>query len=113
MKLDSSDKPGAEKLCRGFRAAITPADNAAAENELSKQISKDMFAEMNIIGQFNLGFIITQLGEDLFIIDQHAADEKYNFETLQRDVIMETQRLLMPQALELTAVNEMVLTGKP
>uniref|UniRef100_A0A131YTK6 DNA mismatch repair protein PMS2 n=1 Tax=Rhipicephalus appendiculatus TaxID=34631 RepID=A0A131YTK6_RHIAP len=110
IKLDSSDKPGAEKLCRGFRAAITPADNAAAENELSKQISKDMFAEMNIIGQFNLGFIITQLGEDLFIIDQHAADEKYNFETLQRDVVMETQRLLMPQALELTAVNEMVLT---
>lgn len=110
MKLDSSDKPGAEKLYRGFRAAITPADNAAAENELSKQISKDMFAEMKIIGQFNLGFIITQLGEDLFIIDQHAADEKYNFEMLQRDVVMETQRLLMPQALELTAVNEMVLT---
>lgn len=109
-KLDSSDKPAAEKLCRGFRAAITPADNAAAENELSKQISKDMFAEMKIIGQFNLGFIITQLGEDLFIVDQHAADEKYNFETLQRDVVMETQRLLMPQALELTAVNEMVLT---
>lgn len=110
MKLDSSDKPGEEKLHRGFRAAITPADNVAAENELSKQISKDMFAEMKIIGQFNLGFIITQLGEDLFIVDQHAADEKYNFETLQRDVTMETQRLLMPQALELTAVNEMVLT---
>ncbi|KAH7931488.1 hypothetical protein HPB49_025701 [Dermacentor silvarum] len=60
--------------------------------------------------QFNLGFIIAQLGEDLFIVDQHAADEKYNFEMLQRDVVMETQRLLMPQALELTAVNEMVLT---
>ncbi|XP_075557192.1 mismatch repair endonuclease PMS2 isoform X3 [Dermacentor variabilis] len=103
-------KPAVEKLSRGFRAAITPSDNAAAENELSRQISKDMFEEMKIIGQFNLGFIITQLGEDLFIVDQHAADEKYNFEMLQRDVVMETQRLLMPQVLELTAVNEMVLT---
>lgn len=53
---------------------------------------------------------MAQLGEDLFIVDQHAADEKYNFETLQRDVVMETQRLLAPQTLELTAVNEMVLT---
>ncbi|XP_065308717.1 mismatch repair endonuclease PMS2 isoform X1 [Dermacentor albipictus] len=110
VNWDSSDKPAVEKLSRGFRAAITPSDNAAAENELSRQISKDMFEEMKIIGQFNLGFIITQLGEDLFIVDQHAADEKYNFEMLQRDVVMETQRLLMPQVLELTAVNEMVLT---
>ncbi|XP_077526421.1 mismatch repair endonuclease PMS2 [Haemaphysalis longicornis] len=104
------EKTPSEKLCRGFRATITPGDNAAAETELSRQISKDMFAEMKIVGQFNLGFIVAQLGEDLFIVDQHAADEKYNFETLQRDVVMETQRLLAPQTLELTAVNEMVLT---
>ena len=38
---------------------------------------------MTILGQFNLGFIVTKLGDDLFIIDQHATDEKYNFETLQ------------------------------
>jgi len=53
---------------------------------------------MEMVGQFNHGFIIARLkgkkkavdeGEevirvdDLFIIDQHAADEKYNFETLQ------------------------------
>lgn len=104
------EKTPSEKLCRGFRATITPGDNAAAETELSRQISKDMFAEMKIVGQFNLGFIVAQLGEDLFIVDQHAADEKYNFETLQRDVVMETQRLLAPQTLELTAINEMVLT---
>lgn len=35
-----------------------------------------------IVGQFNLGFIVARLGPDLFIIDQHAADEKYNFERL-------------------------------
>lgn len=37
---------------------------------------------MQVIGQFNLGFIVCRLGEDLYIIDQHAADEKYNFERL-------------------------------
>lgn len=44
--------------------------------------------------QFNLGFIITRLGDDLFIIDQHATDEKYNFEQLQKETVLETQQLL-------------------
>jgi len=33
--------------------------------------------------QFNLGFIIARIGADVFILDQHASDEKYNFERLQ------------------------------
>ena len=44
--------------------------------------------------QFNLGFIIARLNDDLFIIDQHATDEKYNFETLQRDTVMQGQKLI-------------------
>lgn len=50
---------------------------------------------MKIIGQFNLGFIIARLGNDLFIIDQHASDEKYNFETLQRTTSLKSQKLVM------------------
>lgn len=53
-----------------------------------------MFAEMEVIGQFNLGFIITRLGADIFIVDQHATDEKYNFETLQQHTVLQGQRLL-------------------
>ncbi|XP_042235701.1 mismatch repair endonuclease PMS2-like isoform X2 [Homarus americanus] len=94
---------------RKFRATISPTENSAAEDELRKQISKDMFAEMEILGQFNLGFIIGRLGSDLFIIDQHATDEKYNFETLQQTCILQNQRLIIPQTLELTAVNESIL----
>ncbi|GFV00701.1 mismatch repair endonuclease PMS2 [Trichonephila clavipes] len=59
--------------------------------------------------QFNLGFIITRLNEDLFIIDQHATDEKYNFEQLQKETVLETQLLLQPQDLNLTAVTETIL----
>ena len=39
---------------------------------------------MRILGQFNTGFIITALGTDLFILDQHACDEKVQFERLQK-----------------------------
>lgn len=50
---------------------------------------------MEIVGQFNLGFIITKLGRDLFIVDQHATDEKYNFETLQAQTTLKNQKLVM------------------
>lgn len=50
---------------------------------------------MQIIGQFNQGFIITRLDSDLFIIDQHASDEKYNFETLQQNTVLKNQKLIM------------------
>ncbi|NXF44454.1 PMS2 endonuclease, partial [Oceanites oceanicus] len=94
---------------RRFKAKISPGENKIAEDELRKEISKEMFAKMEIIGQFNLGFIIAKLNSDLFIIDQHATDEKYNFEMLQQHTVLQGQKLIVPQNLNLTAVNETVL----
>ncbi|XP_067225079.1 mismatch repair endonuclease PMS2 [Chanodichthys erythropterus] len=94
---------------RRFRAKINPGENQSAEDELKKEISKDMFKDMEIIGQFNLGFIITKLKSDLFIIDQHATDEKYNFEMLQQNTVLKGQRLIVPQNLHLPAISETVL----
>ena len=54
---------------------------------------------MRIVGQFNLGFIIAVREreedeiEDVFIIDQHASDEKFNFERLQAETVMQVQAL--------------------
>uniref|UniRef100_A0A8C4VD01 Mismatch repair endonuclease PMS2 n=1 Tax=Falco tinnunculus TaxID=100819 RepID=A0A8C4VD01_FALTI len=94
---------------RRFKAKISPGENKVAEDELRKEISKEMFSKMEIIGQFNLGFIIAKLNSDLFIIDQHATDEKYNFEMLQQHTVLQGQKLIVPQNLNLTAVNETVL----
>lgn len=52
------------------------------------------FLQMDIIGQFNVGFIITKLESDLFIVDQHASDEKFNFETLQKNTVIQIQKLV-------------------
>lgn len=89
-------------------AGVSAKSEAEAEKALSRVISKDDFREggMSVVGQFNLGFIIARLDkgkddrngqdttDDLFIIDQHAADEKYNFETLQQTTKIQSQRLL-------------------
>lgn len=49
---------------------------------------------MRVVGQFNLGFMICLLGSDLFILDQHACDEKYNFEVLQETTTIHQQPLV-------------------
>ncbi|KAH9819432.1 hypothetical protein DFH28DRAFT_956022 [Melampsora americana] len=81
---------------------------AEAEAALSRTVHKSDFASMKIIGQFNLGFIIVGLGEeDVLIVDQHASDEKYNFERLQRETKLSGQRLLTPRILDLPAAEEL------
>lgn len=85
-----------------------------AEATLSRVVRKEDFERMEVIGQFNLGFIIVRrrvvdvkgkgkqsggdgsdiVQDDLFIVDQHASDEKYNFERLQEITIIQSQRLI-------------------
>lgn len=83
------------------------------EERLSLTVSKTDFAEMRIIGQFNLGFILAVRPgvshDELFIIDQHASDEKFNFERLQAETVVQNQRLVRPQCLDLTAVEEEIV----
>ncbi|OWM63536.1 DNA mismatch repair protein PMS1 [Punica granatum] len=81
---------------------------AAATTELERLFDKKDFGQMKVIGQFNLGFIIGKLDEDLFIVDQHAADEKYNFERLSQSTILNQQPLLRPLRLELSPEEEVV-----
>ncbi|AQZ14277.1 PMS1 (YNL082W) [Zygosaccharomyces parabailii] len=83
------------------------------ENYLTLTVKKADFEKMQIVGQFNLGFIICtrRTGEnyDLFIVDQHASDEKYNFETLQKNMAFKSQRLLAPLLVDLSAIDELIV----
>ena len=97
--------------------------NTDEELRLSLTVSKADFARMRIVGQFNLGFILAVrpavLGTDghnkdeLFIIDQHASDEKFNFERLQAETTVGNQRMVRPVTLDLTAVEEEVVLENP
>ncbi|KAL6708109.1 ATP-binding mismatch repair protein [Coniothyrium glycines] len=104
-----------------LHAGLDQPDNTQTEQEdpeerLSLTVTKPDFILMRIIGQFNLGFIIavrpptlTSPNSDLFIIDQHASDEKYNFERLSATTTLVSQRLVHPHPLELTAVEEEII----
>ena len=74
-----------------------------------RRLSKNDFLKMSIIGQFNLGFVIAKHQNDLYIMDQHACDEKFNFERLQRDTVVHQQPLIAPLPFEATASEELTI----
>ncbi|KAL3074658.1 hypothetical protein niasHT_033685 [Heterodera trifolii] len=78
---------------------------ASVEQRLSMMLNKADFARMRLIGQFNNAFLIVRLRSDVFIIDQHAADEKYNFERLLAHNVIKSQTLIRPKRLRLGNVN--------
>ncbi|POR36633.1 DNA mismatch repair protein pms1 [Tolypocladium paradoxum] len=93
-----------------------------AESKLPLIMSRSDFSRMRVVGQFNMGFVIAvrpavpEAGEsrgakhdELFIIDQHASDEKYNFERLQNTTTVQSQRLVHPRRLQLTALEEEIV----
>lgn len=76
-------------------------------------VSKSDFEQMQVIGQFNLGFILVRSKDDnMFIIDQHASNEKYNFELLSNKYHAPSQLLVLPLTVQLTAVDEILVKEK-
>ena len=78
-------------------------------DELSRIFDKQDFKRMRVIGQFNLGFIVCRLGSDIFIVDQHASDERKNFERLQRETVLNRQPVLRLLPLPISATEEITL----
>lgn len=83
------------------------------EELLTLTVTKDDFLKMKIIGQFNLGFILCtrklETGYDMFIIDQHASDEKYNFEQLYKKTVIKVQPLIRPIPIELNPLDKILI----
>lgn len=82
--VQAAEAHGAGRATDGDAAeqAEQPVEDAAAQ-ELEGVFRKSDFLRMRVHGQFNKGFIIASVGRELFIVDQHAADEKRNFERLR------------------------------
>jgi len=112
--LEASLKASSDPISQTQPTALP--DDPSPEEGLSLIVLKEDFARMNIVGQFNLGFILairpsrcSTTTDELFIIDQHASDEKSNFERLQSTTIVQNQRLVHPYPLDLTAIEEEII----
>jgi DNA mismatch repair ATPase MutL len=82
-----------------------PGKNETGKEKIS--LSKGDFSNMTILGQFNLGFILALDSRcNLWILDQHACDERANFEHLMATTVMHNQQLIAPMPLELDPSEE-------
>ena len=77
------------------------------EDDHALFLEKTEFGKMKVIGQYNCGFILAKSilpngNCNIFIIDQHASDERYRFEALEKGLQFTTQSLLHPIELHLS-----------
>lgn len=89
-----------------FSFSIDPKFNVVAEQELKCNLNKTSFEDMQVLGQFNRGFILTRLDKHVFIIDQHATDERANYEEqLDKSPLVE-QKMVHPKPLYFNSIQE-------
>ena len=73
------------------------------------------FSSMTVLGQILGCYLVCASAQGLSLIDQHAAHERVVFEKLRRQLsagVVETQSLLIPQTLQLSAGELLLLERK-
>lgn len=78
-----------------------------SQENLVKQVEKvnESFPELSVIGQFHNCYILASGEKGLYVIDQHAAQEKYHYEQLKKNIFAHDpvmQQLLIPETIKLT-----------
>jgi len=82
-------------------ASARPAETAPEKRQAPLWETR-RFSDLTVIGQFQGTYILCQEGDDLILIDQHAAHERVVYEHLARGADrIEVQQLLMPETVEL------------
>jgi len=106
LKRHTLPKSSSENVNGSEHQEISFETDLSANNK-TVSLAKEEFVEMRIIGQFNLGFILAMCKNNhLWILDQHACDEKYNFEKMFAETKVHEQQLIKPLPLELSPSEE-------
>lgn len=82
---------------------VLPDTSEADKESVSAQPAKETLPQLRIIGQFHRSYILAEGEAGLYIIDQHAAQERYHFEQIRAAILAgkkDTQSLLLPLQIE-------------
>ncbi len=94
---DISDSPR-------HRTIVSPAFSEPPKVEgKAEKVPPGLFSSLAVIGQYRRSYLLCQDGDDLLLIDQHAAHERIGFERLRnqyRKGGVESQALLFPVTVE-------------
>ncbi len=113
--------PGREQNVKAPPAAYVPTDTPAdspAPFSASRPTDQPQLWEapqtvpLNPIGQFGDSYILCESGENLILLDQHAAHERILYEKLAEksaEYRIPVQRLLIPETLDLSYRQALIL----
>ncbi|WP_284032138.1 DNA mismatch repair endonuclease MutL [Halobaculum lipolyticum] len=82
-----------------------PSQSTLAGGTTDERTQRDRLPAMRVLGQYDDTYVVCETDAGLVLVDQHAADERVNYERLQAAVGdgAPTQTLATPVELELTA----------
>jgi len=109
-KKDQNQKSASNNLMETLWQRLST--TAGDDQSTSIRFKTADFKSLSVVGQFNKGFIICHrvpFDSRYFVIDQHAADEKRNYERLKKEMKIGTQVLLMPIVVELNITEGLTL----
>ena len=106
-KWNVSDRKGSSWADKVFNNApnAKPFEVDLAQEDISVELPLG-----RVIGQIGNKYILAQAGENLVIVDQHAAHERITYEHLRRHMI-KTQPLLTPIVVKLRAEDVMAINS--
>lgn len=107
--------PGEEESQSACPCHVVP----SLAEPIADTLNRDDLHSMEVLGQFNCGFILTRLARQdpapaslLYIVDQHAADERFRLETLERTERASVQRLLVPKKFSVPAPDALFIESQ-
>ena len=93
------DLAAQQTFSQALNTAPVPAAPAATEQNIVFEGDEDVFIPLGQVGEC---YIIAKKGEDLYIVDQHAAHERIRYdEFCTRVERMPSQQLLLPEFVEI------------
>jgi DNA mismatch repair protein MutL len=103
-------RPGLPREGQDFKDDAVPIFTGHAQS-----FDAGFFSSMDILGQILGCYVVCASPRGLALIDQHAAHERIFFEKFRRQLVMgevQKQNLLIPQSIELTAGELLLLEQK-
>jgi DNA mismatch repair protein MutL len=90
---------------------LTAGTGSAVAQAAPSPLPKLALPALRVVGQIDNTYVIAEGPDGMYLIDQHAAHERVLFEeiTSRRGTIEESQGLLSPRPVELTAAQEELL----
>ena len=83
--------------------------NAEKRQKIKQKPNTDPFENLRIIGQVSKLYILAERGEDLVLIDQHAAHERILYEQVLKMKKSRVQELITPVTIDLTPKEKVLM----